>query len=464
MAIGSVNVPGVVLNVTHQSTGITGTSTAAAVFSDSGIALAAPGDTCINPTTGNVYKCVAGGAPSAAQWVYTGCIKGPIGTTGGTGTRGSQIYCGTAITGTSTTGTVFSGSGISSALVNDLYLNTSTWNMYRCTTAGAASAAKWVYVGNIKGVQGNSGTNGSAGANATINGVNALTIKTGDGLSLTQSGGTATISLNSEAKAAVEALKKELGGKLPSANIGDNTHEVIQKVAAAGLGAAFWNIGDSTAVYISGTVGSLSINGAFRVFIIGFNHNSGVEGLGIHFQFGKDSNGKDLAFCDDKYNTTGSDAAFRMNTTNTNAGGWASSYMRNTICPAFLAALPESWRKIIAPCTKYTDNVGGGNGSVAANITATVDKIFLLSEQEVFGTITNGNTYEANYQKQYEYYANGNSRVKYRHNSTTTACYWWLRSVNATYTDYFRSVSTGGSVSSYSAYYSIGFAPGFKVA
>ena len=73
------------------------------------------------------------------------------GSTGGTGTAGGRWYSGTAITGTSTTATVFSNSGISAAVVGDMYLNTSTYNTYRCTVAGAASAAKWVYVNNIKG-------------------------------------------------------------------------------------------------------------------------------------------------------------------------------------------------------------------------------------------------------------------------------------------------------------------------
>ena len=79
---------------------------------------------------------------------------GAKGATGNTGTRGSMFYWGTAITGTSTTATIFSSSGISSALVNDLYLNTGTWNIYQCTTAGSASVAKWTYKGNIKGATG----------------------------------------------------------------------------------------------------------------------------------------------------------------------------------------------------------------------------------------------------------------------------------------------------------------------
>ena len=84
--------------------------------------------------------------------------------TGATGTAGGIWYTGTKITGTSTTATVFSGSGISSAKVGDMYLNTSTMNTYRCTVAGAASAAKWVYTGNIKGTQGNQGDTGLAGS------------------------------------------------------------------------------------------------------------------------------------------------------------------------------------------------------------------------------------------------------------------------------------------------------------
>lgn len=87
---------------------------------------------------------------------------------GSTGTVGSQWYAGTGITGTSTTPTVFSGSGVSNARVNDQYLNTSTGNTYICTTAGAATAAKWKYTGNIKGIQGETGDDGNGISGATI--------------------------------------------------------------------------------------------------------------------------------------------------------------------------------------------------------------------------------------------------------------------------------------------------------
>ena len=88
---------------------------------------------------------------------------GPQGKTGATGTRGSRWNQRTAITGTSTTATIFTGSGITDALVNDNYLNTSTGNTYRCTVAGNASTAKWIFTGCIKGLTGAKGATGATG-------------------------------------------------------------------------------------------------------------------------------------------------------------------------------------------------------------------------------------------------------------------------------------------------------------
>ncbi len=90
--------------------------------------------------------------------------QGEKGATGAAGTPGSVWYQGTAITGTSTSDTIFSGSGIANARVNDKYLNTSTGYVYNCTTAGAASVAKWRYVGSIKGATGSQGPKGDTGA------------------------------------------------------------------------------------------------------------------------------------------------------------------------------------------------------------------------------------------------------------------------------------------------------------
>lgn len=74
------------------------------------------------------------------------------------------------MTGTSTSNTQFSGSGITDALVNDMYLNTSTGYVYRCTVAGNATNARWVYVGSIKGATGGTGGTGPTGPTGATGG------------------------------------------------------------------------------------------------------------------------------------------------------------------------------------------------------------------------------------------------------------------------------------------------------
>lgn len=172
-------------------TGVTGTADSITVFPDLEIPYMV-GDIYLNTDTGAIYECVED--EDEIGWIYKGIIKGPsgekgetgdigpqgpqgdigaigpqgpkgdTGATGATGTRGSRWSSGTAVTGTSTTSTVFSGSGIEDAMVNDYYLNTSTGYVYRCTVAGAAAAAKWVYTGSIKGATGATGATGAKGA------------------------------------------------------------------------------------------------------------------------------------------------------------------------------------------------------------------------------------------------------------------------------------------------------------
>lgn len=248
---------------------------------------------------------------------------------------------------------------------------------------------------------------------------------------------------------------------LPDTSLANNTPDIIAAAAKSGQAANYWSVGDKVGIAVNGSFGGLSYNNTVYAFILGFNHNSSVEGgNSIHFQFGKTAAGVDIAFVN-SYGSTST--GFCMNTSNTNSSGWNNSYMRKTICPAFLAALPKAWQNIIAACTKYSDNTGGGSNT-ASYVTATSDKIWLLSEMEVQGTRSYANSAEANYQKQYDYYRNGNSKVKYQHTATTSACYWWLRSVYASYTNSFCYVYTDGSAGSSNAYFSNGFAPGFKVA
>lgn len=260
-----------------------------------------------------------------------------------------------------------------------------------------------------------------------------------------------------------------------SSTLNNNDWATIKAVSDKGEGANYWSIGDRKAVTLNGTVGHLTLsNYTTYAFIIGFNHNANVEGANrIHFQFAKTalSGGTDVALCDSSYlsavSTTG---YFSMNSSDTNSGGWKSSQMRTAICGTslssysgtILAVIPAALRAVLKSVTKYTDNTG--NSSAASAVTATTDYFFLLSELEVFGSITYGNTNEKSKQAQYSYYSAGNSKIKYNHGATSTAVYWSLRSPYARYHTIFVNVRPNGTDSNdSSAVYSLGFAPGFCV-
>lgn len=259
-----------------------------------------------------------------------------------------------------------------------------------------------------------------------------------------------------------------------SAVLNNNDWATIKEVSDAGQGANYWSVGDRKAVTLNGTVGALTLsNYTTYAFIIGFNHNQGLEGANrIHFQLAKTalSGGTDVALCDSQYNLQVSATGyFSMNSSSTNSGGWNSSQMRTKICGTSLssysgtiiAVIPAALRAVLKSVTKYTNNTG--NSSDAGAVTATTDYFFLLSEYEVFGTISRGNPNEASKQAQYSYYSAGNSKVKYNHSATSTAVVWWLRSPFAGNSTYFTLVIPDGAASNADAYYSIGFAPGFCV-
>ena len=283
--------------------------------------------------------------------------------------------------------------------------------------------------------------------------------------------------------------------------LNDQTWAEIRQVSDAGKGSEYWSVGDRKAVLVNGTVGTQAINQTLYVYILGFNHNSAKEGNGIQFGTFKTalSGGTDVCLTDGKYNSydTGGTKYFNMNHWgNVNYGGWKACDLRydvlgstktapknygkqhasgdvgydaptdtatNPVANTLMAALPSDLRAVMKPITKYTDNVAGGT-DVAGNISASVDYLPLLSEQEIFGgNRTYSNQYEKNYQVQYAYYSAGNSKVKYRHSSTGSTAYWWERSSNYYNNGGFCRVDTNGGANSSGARYSSGLAPAFMV-
>ena len=77
-------------------------------------------------------------------------------------------------------------------------------------------------------------------------------------------------------------------------------------------------------------------------------------------------------------------------------------------------------------------------GSQSATINTTADKLFLLSEIEIFGSVSYSKSGEGT---QYDYYKAGNSKVKKFNGS---ASFWWERSPYGSNSACFCSVYSGG--------------------
>ena len=187
-----------------------------------------------------------------------------------------------------------------------------------------------------------------------------------------------------------------------------------------------WAVGDSKNMTINGT--------SYQIDIIGKNHDTYTAGgtAPLTFQM------------HDCYGTV-----YKMNTSNTNKGGWTSCAMRSTHLPAILSQMPTEVQNGIREVNKLTS---AGNQSATINTTA--DKLFLLSEIEIFGSVSYSKSGEGT---QYDYYKAGNSRIKKYKGAPD---YWWERSPGVRDISSFCFVYTNGTASSYNAsgYNSLAFA------
>ena len=286
-----------------------------------------------------------------------------------------------------------------------------------------------------------------------------------------------------------------------SSTLNDNTWEQIRKASDIDAGASLWPVGATKEIEVKGTVGTLSIDEKLWVFIIGFNHNANYEGSHkIHFQGFKtaQAGGTDVGLVDNGYGNGYTDGTkyFSINHWSyNNYGGWAACDARydvlgsTNVAPSnygsakasgatgndptatcttspvegtLMAALPSDLRAVMKPITKYTDNVAGGTNT-SANVKATIDYLPLLAEFEVHGARTYANSYERNYQAQYAYYANGNSKIKYKHSAVTAAAVWWVRSPCYSTTNSWCTVYTSGAAGNGNTNNSRALAPDFAV-
>ena len=210
-------------------------------------------------------------------------------------------------------------------------------------------------------------------------------------------------------------------------NFADNDWSAIIAACHSGSVPSTWVVGNSK---------TMTINGAsYQVDIIGKNHDDYSDGSGkAPFTF-------QLHDC---YGTT-----YAMNSSNTNDGGWTSCAMRSTHLPAILSQMPTEVQNGIREVNKLTTS---NRGTI---INTTADKLFLLSEVEIFGSTNDSAAGEGT---QYDYYKAGNSKVKKRNGSTAQ---WWERSPTASSYAGFCIVFSDGYAGSYASNRANGVAFGF---
>ena len=166
------------------------------------------------------------------------------------------------------------------------------------------------------------------------------------------------------------------------ANFADATWEQIIEACQSGKVPDTWEVGDQKTMTINGT--------DYPIDIIGKNHDSYADGNGtapLTLQ---------MHNC---YNNT-----YQVNSSDTNVGGWTSCAIRKTNLPAILALMPQEVQSAIREVTKLTSA-----GNKSGTIVSTADKLFSLSEIEVFGSIVYAAEGEG---AQYDYYKAGNSVIK----------------------------------------------------
>ena len=194
-------------------------------------------------------------------------------------------------------------------------------------------------------------------------------------------------------------------------NFADNDWASIIAACHSGSVPSTWVVGNSK---------TMTINGAsYQVDIIGKNHDTYAAGGTAPLTFQLHD-----CYADTK----------AMNSSNTNSGGWKNSAMRTTHLPAILALMPTEVQNGIREVSKKA-SVGGASSTIET----VSDKLFLLSEVEIFGSTRYSAAGEGT---QYDYYKAGNSKVKKRNGS---AAHWWERSPRARNSAGFCMVDSDGS-------------------
>lgn len=140
----------------------------------------------------------------------------------------------------------------------------------------------------------------------------------------------------------------------------------------------------------------------------------------------------------------------KMNSSNTNSGGWGACQMRTSTMPTLQSGMPATLAQVKVPYVNYNQST----------ILYADDYMFLPAEKEVFGARADSPEAEANALTQFAYYKNGGSKIK---SLSGSAVRWWPRSVYYDNSSSFCRVNDAGRAGHAYASNPYGAAPCFCI-
>lgn len=145
-------------------------------------------------------------------------------------------------------------------------------------------------------------------------------------------------------------------------------------------------------------------------------------------------------------------------TSNTNAGGWNNSDIRNFLNNTFILTLPEDLQAVIS-----AKPVKATIGSQSNTLQTAEDKIWIPTEKEVFGQITYSGSAENAVNNMYPIFTDNASRVRTQ-GANGAAVIFWLASPSIGSSTNFCKVNTSGAPNNDGASASNGVLPCFRIA
>ncbi|RHL25428.1 DUF6273 domain-containing protein [Collinsella sp. AF38-3AC] len=308
--------------------------------------------------TGGAIGGIGGGTSGGTHAGGTG--GGNHGTSGGTSGGGTTMKPGSGSTG-SNTGTT--GGGSSSGTVNPGSGSSGS----QTTKPGQSGTNPG---GSNTGSTGNTGTTGSGSSSSTTkpgSGSTGNTGSTGGNTGSTGSGNTSTRPSQPGANPT-----DGLENKDPKDWTLIDQKVVAEDISKNGTGSKYYPAAKKA--MDEGTKWKTALlNGVTLEYkIIGINHDNLADGSGK----------AGLTFL-----TVSSGIDSLMNSTKSNAGGWKASDIRQKMNSGEIwELLPTVFRSQIKAVSKLSHNAAGDADNTADSITATTDKLFLLSYSEIVET------------------------------------------------------------------------------